>query len=639
MVDYGNIPQELKQKRQWVLANNQKMPINPKTYQAAKSNDDSTWGTYEECMDALKTYPSYRIGFVFNNDYIGVDLDDCWDDDKKAKPWAKEILQKLSPAYMEYSISGDGCHVLLPRTTPLPGKGLNINFQKRGLHGGIGGLEMYESGRYFVMTGNLIKKSATTITADDTIISNAIEIYIKHKNIDDRADENDKRSKTTNKNDVFWEAKANVDIHRIISDYGFKVDRSGKIPCPFHNEKEASLKVYDDSYYCFGCQEYGDSITFVRKMDNLSSNYEAVKKIAEKYHLSILDTPQITSNTSNTITNTTLTDDEKDEALKKILAMALNVAEVEPYNPDNAEIVNSGIPSLDKKIGGFELGLTTLWTGINGAGKSTVLGQTLIEAVEQGRKVFAFSGELMAHKFQYWIDKQTAGTPYLKAKVSDKTKRTYYAVDEFAKKKIHAWYKDKLFLYDNKNGMKFDTILEVMKAYAEYKDAKVFLVDNLMRLDLKGLDKDTYEAQSRFMNSICDFAQTYKVHVHVVAHPRKIHGSIISKSDVSGSGDLTNRADNVLAVHRATEQYKAELSKFMKKSPALQLLLNADNVLEIFKCRESGITEALIPLSYMHDCSRIVDYTDRALASKVYGFDQGGQWLNMAVQQTIECPF
>ena len=43
-------------------------------------------------------------------------------------------------------------------------------------------------------------------------------------------------------------------------------------PCPFHQEKSASFHCDDQKgyYYCFGCHESGDAITFVEKMDHIS---------------------------------------------------------------------------------------------------------------------------------------------------------------------------------------------------------------------------------------------------------------------------------------------------------------------------------------------------------------------------------
>ncbi|MEM6635624.1 MAG: DNA primase [Pseudomonadota bacterium] len=54
-------------------------------------------------------------------------------------------------------------------------------------------------------------------------------------------------------------------------------------PCPFHQEKTASFHVDDQKgyYYCFGCHQKGDAITFVRETENLSF-IEAVRLLAEE---------------------------------------------------------------------------------------------------------------------------------------------------------------------------------------------------------------------------------------------------------------------------------------------------------------------------------------------------------------------
>ena len=51
--------------------------------------------------------------------------------------------------------------------------------------------------------------------------------------------------------------------------------------CPFHSENSPSFSVNPEMglYYCFGCQESGDAITFVRKLDGLDFP-EAVDHLA-----------------------------------------------------------------------------------------------------------------------------------------------------------------------------------------------------------------------------------------------------------------------------------------------------------------------------------------------------------------------
>ena len=73
--------------------------------------------------------------------------------------------------------------------------------------------------------------------------------------------------------------KEQYSMRDIVERYGFVPDRGGFINCPFHSgDRTASLKLYKNSFYCFGCAEYGDIFSFVMKMDNCSFR-DAVKSL------------------------------------------------------------------------------------------------------------------------------------------------------------------------------------------------------------------------------------------------------------------------------------------------------------------------------------------------------------------------
>ena len=82
---------------------------------------------------------------------------------------------------------------------------------------------------------------------------------------------------------VFSLVKENVTARDVITQYGFKVNRSGMICCPFHKDKTPSMKV-EKRFYCFGCGEKGDVIDFVAKHDGISLK-EAAVKIASDFGL------------------------------------------------------------------------------------------------------------------------------------------------------------------------------------------------------------------------------------------------------------------------------------------------------------------------------------------------------------------
>lgn len=65
------------------------------------------------------------------------------------------------------------------------------------------------------------------------------------------------------------EIKQSMKMPEILSRYGLKPNRAGFIKCPFHSsDRTASMKIYKDSYYCFGCGATGDIFAFVQNMDN-----------------------------------------------------------------------------------------------------------------------------------------------------------------------------------------------------------------------------------------------------------------------------------------------------------------------------------------------------------------------------------
>lgn len=61
--------------------------------------------------------------------------------------------------------------------------------------------------------------------------------------------------------------------------YGPPIHRGDMICCPFHDDKTPSMKLYDDHFYCFGCQNSGDVIDLTAQFLGLT-NHEAAKRLA-----------------------------------------------------------------------------------------------------------------------------------------------------------------------------------------------------------------------------------------------------------------------------------------------------------------------------------------------------------------------
>lgn len=83
----------------------------------------------------------------------------------------------------------------------------------------------------------------------------------------------------------FSEIKARVDIRSVAERYGVQLRRGGMAICPFHDEKTASFKIYQQSFFCFGCQAHGDAITLCQKLNNLQTPLEAAKLLNSDFAL------------------------------------------------------------------------------------------------------------------------------------------------------------------------------------------------------------------------------------------------------------------------------------------------------------------------------------------------------------------
>ncbi len=88
--------------------------------------------------------------------------------------------------------------------------------------------------------------------------------------------------------------KQRLTMRQILGAYGIAVNDHGFARCPFHNEKTASFKAYDGDrgFYCFGCGESGDVITFVMRLFGLSFK-EALRKIDTDFSLCLFEKPTL----------------------------------------------------------------------------------------------------------------------------------------------------------------------------------------------------------------------------------------------------------------------------------------------------------------------------------------------------------
>lgn len=176
----------------------------------------------------------------------------------------------------------------------------------------------------------------------------------------------------------------------------------------------------------------------------------------------------------------------------------------------------------------------SIWTGINGHGKSQLLGYTSIGLINQGEKICIFSGEMKPRRTLERMVRQILGT---KTPTDKAIKMAFDFMDG------HLW------LFDITGTAKTDRLIEVFTYARKRYGITHFVIDSLMKC---GFTEDDYNAQKKFVDRLCDFKNEHNVHIHLVAHPRKGDDEkrAPGKMDVKGSGSLTDLADNVFTVWR-----------------------------------------------------------------------------------------
>lgn len=158
-IRFESIPDALQSYDHWVCWESiirddkpTKQPIDPTTGTAASATDSNTWSSLEQARSHFQAADIDGIGFVFTDDdpFVGIDLDECRDpDDGSVAPWASRVVTQLN-SYTERSPSGTGFHILLEGSVP--------GDRKR-----RGDVEMYDTARYFTVTGDHVTATPKSI--------------------------------------------------------------------------------------------------------------------------------------------------------------------------------------------------------------------------------------------------------------------------------------------------------------------------------------------------------------------------------------------------------------------------------------------------------------------------------------------
>lgn len=285
----------------------------------------------------------------------------------------------------------------------------------------------------------------------------------------------------------------------------------------------------------------------------------------------------------------------------------LQMTDIEKVDLSAIPRVKTGIAEIDRLILGLAETELTVLSGGNASGKTSLLDTLILNAINQGVPTAAYSGELPSNIFKSWLQMAAAGKDNL---MPSKFNDGKFFVPNNVGERIDRWMIDKFFLFNNEYGNSVEEVIHDMEELLEL-GVKLFILDNMMSLDLEALEGGNSNVkQKSLIVRLKEFAKKNKVHVIVVAHPRKTT-AFLRKNDISGTGDITNVADNVLIAHRVNQDFLRAGAEFYGQGE-IQRFQGFGNVIEISKNRMYGVCDVLVGLHYEIESRRFknTEYED-----------------------------
>lgn len=368
---------------------------------------------------------------------------------------------------------------------------------------------------------------------------------------------------------------------------------------PAHNGNQAVLFRYRNgaiAYKCLhdSCSSFGwrdvrlkyepDAYDYGEKMD---FEYRQLRKL-DKQQLRKLDAPQRRQPDGT---------DEKGDMWLKLSNVALPAFDIKQYIP-------SGIEQIDSKICGFKRKHVSVWSGYRGCGKSSLLNMLVLNAADRGYNTALWTGELDSSEVKQWLYLQAAGRHYNKPA----SVRGFYYTPKEVCGRIDPWIDKHFRLFNNNYGSIYLQLEERLRELKRQWDMDVAIFDNLMTLDLEGIRGEKYQQQDGLMASLTLLAKELDIHIHIVAHPNK-SGGFLRMNSVSGSGHITDLAQNVFILHRINKDFLANAGDFLGQDVAGAIVATGcTNAIEICKCRDKGsAVDTFINLYFEKESNRLKD--------------------------------
>lgn len=366
--------------------------------------------------------------------------------------------------------------------------------------------------------------------------------------------------------------------------------------CPFnpqHNHKDAAVFIRSDGKICFHCfhSSCADKGWKDFRMFYEPDAYEQKKDEPE------IPNYKLPGSYRQPMEQKLVFDDGGN--VKPDAPVFRTTEEIRNRPAPNESFIKTGINGIDDRMRGLKKGFVTILSGLRSAGKSSILSQMVVQCRQQGMKCALFSGEMVDKQVLRWLTQQAAGHAHVHG---TQYERIFYA-NEWASEAISKWLDGFVYVYNNDYGTKYTEMEKYIVNIVQEKKLDLVLLDNLMMIDIENLDREMYVRQAKFVEELKRMAERLNIHIVLVAHPKKSNG-YLRVEDVAGSGDMTNKADNIFIIHRVDDDYRKRTQEFYGWKSS-NPLYEVDNVIEICKDRDNGYRDVHVPLWFEVETKRL----------------------------------
>lgn len=376
-------------------------------------------------------------------------------------------------------------------------------------------------------------------------------------------------------------------LEEFISKYGIKIAKRIKTPqceklvleeCPFnpnHKSPDSAIFVFPNNAIAFRCLHASDSHFTWRDVrllfDPHSYDRQTYNEYVHKRNYYGSYQPQMFEPEAET--------SEKGKVW-------LEMSDIEDTELNPKDYYPSGLPTLDDHILGFKRSQVSVWTGRQASGKSTLMSQLILNAIQRNLKVALFTGEMSRKEIRTWMMLQASGKAYNKPSQYN----SFFYTPKHIKDRISKWLEGKFFLYNNEYSPDILNLEDkIRKLHAEVGLSEIY-VDNLMVLEIDDLgDRNEFNNQKKLLKRLCDLARELDCHIHLIAHPNKAR-EWLDVASVCGSSNIGNLAMNVFLLSKIyPESFEQQAQGVLSKNQIKDILdSGCSTILQIGKCRDKG---------------------------------------------------